>query len=156
MSTFDPKRTFSLCPPKHFLPSSQVKSVALDERIAVGSRRLSHSTSSKEHMSKEPTIDEAKSHDEDRRSGSQKEEIKLQATKRPANLRANATPVDGFVLSIDGKLKMRYESAEDATAAGTKLKQSYSVLQVAGYDATARVYTPIEREAQQDEAASAS
>ena len=53
-------------------------------------------------------------------------------------------PVDGFVLSIDGKLKMRYESAKDATAAGTKLKQSYPVIQVAVYDATARVYTPVE------------
>jgi hypothetical protein len=72
------------------------------------------------------------------------QEIMLQDTKKPANLRANAMPVDGYVLSVDGKLKMRYESAKDANAAGTKLKQSYPVIQVAVYDATERNYTPVE------------
>jgi hypothetical protein len=71
------------------------------------------------------------------------QEIMLQDTKRPANLRANAVPVDGYVLSVDGKLKTRYESAKDANAAGAKLKQSYPVIQVAVYDATARSYTPV-------------
>jgi hypothetical protein len=116
-------------------------------------------------MSKEPKVKEPKFKEEpkvqepkiqDAKIQEPKEELKLQETKRPANLRANAMPVDGFVLSIDGKLKMRYESAKDATAAGTKLKQSYPVIQVAVYDATARVYTPIELEGQKGEAASAS
>jgi hypothetical protein len=116
-------------------------------------------------MSKEPKVKEPKIKEEpkvqepkiqDAKIQEPKEELKLQETKRPANLRANAMPVDGFVLSIDGKLKMRYESAKDATAAGTKLKQSYPVIQVAVYDATARVYTPIELEGQKGEAASAS
>jgi hypothetical protein len=111
-------------------------------------------------MSKEPKIKESKIKDEPKvqelKIHEPKEELKLQETKRPANLRANAMPVDGFVLSIDGKLKTRYENAKDAAAAGAKLKQSYPVIQVAVYDATARVYTPIELEGQKGEAASAS
>lgn len=115
---------------------------------------------SKEPKSKEAKIQtlkiqEPKNHEEPKIQ-EPKEEIKLQETKRPANLRANATPVDGFVLSIDGKLKTRFENAKDATAAGTKLKQSYPVIQVAVYDAAARVYTPIELQEQKGEAASAS
>ena len=110
-------------------------------------------------MSKEPKIKESKIKDEPKvqelKIQEPKEELKLQETKRPANLRANAMPVDGFVLSIDGKLKTRYENAKDATAAGTKLKQSYPVIQVAVYDATARVYTPIDLQEQKGEAASA-
>jgi hypothetical protein len=75
---------------------------------------------------------------------SKHQEIKLQETKKPTNLRANPMPVDGFVLSIDGKLKKRYESSEDAMAAGTKLKKNFPALQVAVYDATGRNYTPVE------------
>jgi len=71
------------------------------------------------------------------------QEIKLEETKKPENLRANAIPVDGFVLSVDGKLKARYETLEAAMAAASKLKQSYPVVQVAVYDATERVYTPV-------------
>ena len=51
-----------------------------------------------------------------------------QDTKKPANLRANAMPIDGHVLSVDGKLKTRYESSKDAIAAGAKLKQSYPMI----------------------------
>jgi hypothetical protein len=108
-------------------------------------------------MSKEPKIKESKIKEEKKvqelktelKIQEPKEEIKLQETKKPSNLRANAMPADGFVLSIDGKLKTRYESAKDATAAATKLKQSYPVIQVSVYDATARVYTPVELEAQE-------
>jgi hypothetical protein len=63
---------------------------------------------------------------------------------RPANLRANVIPVDGFVLSIDGKLKTRYETAQEAMAAGTKLKQSFPVVQIQVFDAAARTYAPLE------------
>ncbi len=79
-------------------------------------------------MSKEPKIKESKIKDEPK-----VQELKVQDAKgrdqaagnqAAANLRANAMPVDGFVLSIDGKLKTRYENAKDAVAAGTKLKQS--------------------------------
>jgi hypothetical protein len=64
--------------------------------------------------------------------------------KKPKNLAANLTPVDGFVLSVDSKFKTRFESAEDAMAAGVKLKQRYPVIQVAIYDAAAKVYTPVD------------
>ena len=52
-------------------------------------------------------------------------------------------PVDGFVMTVDGKLKTRFESADDAAAAGVKLKQRYPAIQVAVYDAIARIYTPV-------------
>jgi hypothetical protein len=67
-------------------------------------------------------------------------------TKKPVNLRANAMPKDGYVLSVDGKLKARYETAKEAMTAGTKLKQSYPVIQVAVFDAAQHVYTPVEME----------
>lgn len=70
-------------------------------------------------------------------------EIKLEETKKPQNLRANAMPIDGYVLAVDGKLKTRFDNLEDATAAGAKLKQSFPVIQVKIYDAAARIYTPV-------------
>jgi hypothetical protein len=73
--------------------------------------------------------------------------LELNETKKPENLRANAMPTDGFVLSVDRKLKARYDTAEDAMTAGTKLKTSYPVVEVAVYDATARTYTPVEIQA---------
>jgi hypothetical protein len=71
------------------------------------------------------------------------QEIKLHETKRPANLRADAMPNDGYVLSVDGKLKARFDTSEEAMTAGVKLKQSYPVIQVAVFDAAARSYTPV-------------
>lgn len=65
-------------------------------------------------------------------------------TKRPRNLSVNALPTDGFALCVDGKLKTKYETAKDAMTAASKLKQSYPVVQVSVYDATERVYTPVE------------
>jgi hypothetical protein len=77
------------------------------------------------------------------------QDIKPEETKKPENLRANAMPIDGFVLSVDGKLKTRYDNSNDATTAGAKLKQSYPVIQVAIYDAAARVYTPVDLQEQE-------
>jgi hypothetical protein len=74
----------------------------------------------------------------------QKEPDMNEETKGPQNLRANAFPTDGFVLSIDGKLKARYETSKEATAAGSKLKQSFPAIQVSVYDAAERLYTPLE------------
>ena len=45
-----------------------------------------------------------------------------QDTKKPANLRANAMPPDGYVLAVDGKLKTRFETSQEAMTAGAKLK----------------------------------
>ena len=63
--------------------------------------------------------------------------------KRPANLGANEVPSDGYVLSIDGMLKARYETLAEAMTAGSKLKQQYPVVHVAVFDATTRKYTPV-------------
>jgi hypothetical protein len=79
----------------------------------------------------------------------------VQDTKRPTNLRANAVPVDGFVLSVDGKFKSRYDTSKDAMAAGTKLKQAYPVIQVAVYDAVGHNYTAIELPGQEKSQAAA-
>jgi len=87
----------------------------------------------KEKISQEPKNQEPKN-----------QEIKLQEAKRPANLRANAMPIDGFVLAVDGKLKTRYESSNEAMTAASRLKQSYPVIQVAVYDATQRIYTAVD------------
>ena len=67
-----------------------------------------------------------------------------QDTKKPANLRANAMPTDGYVLAVDGKLKTRFETSQEAITAGAKLKQSFPVIQVAVYDAAERKYAPLE------------
>lgn len=66
--------------------------------------------------------------------------------KKPVNLSANARPADGYVLVVDGKLKMRYETAKEATEAAAKLKQSFPVIQVAVYDAVKQTYAPVEPE----------
>jgi hypothetical protein len=62
---------------------------------------------------------------------------------RPTNLRANVLPNDGYVLSVDGKLKAKFETSEDAMTAGLKLKQNFPVLQVAVFDGAAKSYTPV-------------
>ena len=67
-----------------------------------------------------------------------------QENKKPENLRANAVPTDGYVLSVDGKLKTRYETSKEAVTAGAKLKQNFPVIQVAVFDAAERSYTPVE------------
>ena len=99
---------------------------------------ISEVASNEEPMNEEPKVYEPKIPE------LKHQEIKLQETKKPANLRADAMPVDGHVLSIDGKLKKRYESAKEAMEAGRTLKQSYPVIQVAVYDAAERIYTPVE------------
>lgn len=71
------------------------------------------------------------------------QDIRREEAKKPKNLPANAMPIDGFVLSVDAKFKTRFERCEDAMAAGVKLKQRYPVIQIAIYDAAARVYTPL-------------
>lgn len=103
---------------------------------------ISEATSSEEPMHEEAKVQELEVQ-APKFQEPKHQEMKLQETKKPANLPANAMPVDGYVLSIDGKLKKRYESAKEAMAAGTTLKQSYPVIQVAVYDAAARSYTPV-------------
>ena len=74
------------------------------------------------------------------------EQLTGHETEKPKNLRANTLPTDGYALCVDGKIKTRYESSEQATAAGLQLKRSYPVIQVTVYDAAARLYAPVELE----------
>jgi hypothetical protein len=67
-----------------------------------------------------------------------------EVAKQPANTRADAIPTSGYVLSIDGKLKARYETSKEAMAAAEKLKQSFPVIHVEVYDAAEKKYTPVE------------
>lgn len=48
---------------------------------------------------------------------------------------ANARPIEGHVLLVDGKFKTQFKSAEDAMAAGMTLKERYPVVRVQIYDA---------------------
>jgi hypothetical protein len=88
-------------------------------------------------MSKEPILQETENQDK-----------KREEARKPKNLSANAIPIDGFVLAVDAKFKTRFESSDEAMAAAVKLKRSYPVIQVAVYDAAARVYTPVNLPAQ--------
>ena len=51
-----------------------------------------------------------------------------QDTKKPANLRADVMPTDGYLLSVDGKLKKRYETVDEAVSEGSKLKQKFPMI----------------------------
>jgi hypothetical protein len=64
-------------------------------------------------------------------------------SEKPAIPRADTVPADGYVLSVDGKLKAKFEASEEALAAGLKLKQAYPILQVQVFDAQARSYIPV-------------
>ena len=65
-------------------------------------------------------------------------------TKKPGNLSANAIPTEGYVLSVDGKLKTRFETLKEAAAVAAKLKETYPVIQVAVYDAAERKYSSLD------------
>ncbi len=64
--------------------------------------------------------------------------------KKPKNLPANAMPSDGFVLTVDGKSKTRYETEAEAIAAGAALKQKFPVVRITVFEPIARVSTPVE------------
>ena len=52
-------------------------------------------------------------------------------------------PSNGYVLSVDGKLKTRFETSEEAMTAAVALKQSYPVIQISVFDAAARSHLPV-------------
>ena len=64
--------------------------------------------------------------------------------KRPRNLRGDAFPVEGFALTVDGKIKSQYPVLADAMKIALELKKKFPVLQVAVYDAAAKTRTPVE------------
>ena len=61
--------------------------------------------------------------------------------KRPTQIRADAIPTDGYILTVDGKMKRRYETEQDAATEAAKLKQRFPVIQISVYDATAGIHT---------------
>ena len=67
----------------------------------------------------------------------------VENVKTPANLTANVRPADGYVLAVDGKWKQRYETSEEAVAAGKKLKEKFPAILVAVYDASEATYSAI-------------
>jgi hypothetical protein len=64
--------------------------------------------------------------------------------KRPRNLRGDAFPVEGFALTVDGKIKSLYPALADAMKVGLELKTKFPVVQVVVYDAVAKTRTPVE------------
>lgn len=64
--------------------------------------------------------------------------------KRPRNLRGDAFPVEGFALTVDGKIKSQYPVLADAMKVALDLKTKYPVVQVTIYDAAAKTRTPVE------------
>ena len=68
--------------------------------------------------------------------------------KKLAQVRADAIPTDGYILTVDGKLKTRYETEQDAAAEAAKLKQRFPVIQVSVYDAAARTYAAVDTQKQ--------
>jgi len=68
--------------------------------------------------------------------------------KKPVQIRADAIPTDGYILTVDGKMKTRYETEQDASTEAAKLKQRFAVIQVSGYDAAAGTYTAVNTQEQ--------
>ena len=66
--------------------------------------------------------------------------------KKPVIVRADALPTDGYILTVDGKLKRRHETEQDAATEAAKLKQRFPAIQVSVYDAKARIYTAVNAE----------
>ncbi len=64
--------------------------------------------------------------------------------KRPRNLRGDALPVQGFALTVDGKIKTLYPDLAGAMKVGLELKKKFPVIQVTVYDAAAKTRTPVE------------
>jgi hypothetical protein len=65
-------------------------------------------------------------------------------TTRPKNPSANTIPSEGYVLEIDGKFKLGFETSELAIKSALELKKKYPQIQVNVYDAKGRTRTPIE------------
>jgi hypothetical protein len=63
--------------------------------------------------------------------------------KRPRNPRGDAFPVEGFALTVDGKIKSQYPALADAMKVGLALKTKFPVIQVTIYDAEAKTRTPV-------------
>jgi len=65
-------------------------------------------------------------------------------TTRPKNPSANTIPSEGYVLEIDGKFKLGFETSELAMKSALELKKKYPQIQVNVYDAKGHSRTPVE------------
>jgi len=73
-----------------------------------------------EQVVKKPTLMELPAHDE----------------PQPNNIhRADITPLSGFILEIDGRMKRQFESDSEARTEALRLKSRFPMLQVRVYDA---------------------
>jgi len=54
---------------------------------------------------------------------------------RPKNPPANVIPTEGYFLEIDGKIKVEYQTSEEASKAGLDLKTKFPKIQVNVFDA---------------------
>ena len=64
---------------------------------------------------------------------------------KPTKMRV--VPTDGYILTVDGKFKTRYETEHDAAAEAAKLKQRFPVVQVSVYDARLGISTLVHAKA---------
>ena len=58
--------------------------------------------------------------------------------------RADITPIAGFSMVVDGKLKANFDDEKVAKAAGVKLLEQFPMLRVEVYDAETKVRTLVE------------
>jgi hypothetical protein len=77
---------------------------------------------------KEPTVEQPANND----------------TTRPKNPSANTIPSEGYVLEIDGKFKLAFETSEVAMKSALELKKKYPQIQVNVYDAKEHARTLVE------------
>jgi hypothetical protein len=65
-------------------------------------------------------------------------------TTRPKNPSANTIPSEGYVLEIDGKFKLEFETSEVAMKSALELKKKYPQVQINVYDAKEHARTLVE------------
>src|SRR5689334_10584650 len=57
--------------------------------------------------------------------------------------RADLLPTDGFVMEVDGRMKLRFDDSSAAQKAAVELKRRFPMLQVKVYDAIEKTRTLI-------------
>ena len=82
--------------------------------------------------------------DDDTRADEKRSEDKRSDDKRAKFPRADLPPSAGFALSVDGKFKLDYPDMDGAMKVARELKKKFPVIQVAVYDAAAKIRMPVE------------
>ena len=89
------------------------------------------------HSEKGTQMSKAKIHDEF------KQDTKRDEVTKPKNMPANATPIDGFVTVGRCEVRARFESSEDAMAAGLKLSKAILSFRSRSTTQPRGLYTPV-------------